>query len=240
MCVRANARGRRAHPFRRSSVKTIALAAAKGGVGKTTLTAALAVAASLARPGTKVGIADLDPQGSLTQWWNLRARAQPLLASIEGRPLRAARRDLRADGFGWLFLDCPPGFSSVLREAIAAADLVLVPVGASALDVAAVASTAEMARSAGAPYRFVLNRAVCRSRLAGQAAAALRELGPLLRPLIHQRVTVAAAMATGDTAIETDPASVAAAELGALWRSVSDTLDGIRAVPRLSRATGGC
>jgi cellulose biosynthesis protein BcsQ len=47
-------------------VKTIALVPAKGDVGKTTLAAALAVAA--ARPDAAVGLVDLDPQGSLARW----------------------------------------------------------------------------------------------------------------------------------------------------------------------------
>jgi chromosome partitioning protein len=55
------------------------------------------------------------------------------------------QRALRAAGIDILILDCPPGFSAVLREAIGASDLVLVPTGTSVLDLAAVASTAEMA-----------------------------------------------------------------------------------------------
>ena len=47
---------------------TIALVAAKGGVGKSTLAAALAIAIALDAPGTTVALLDLDPQGSLTLW----------------------------------------------------------------------------------------------------------------------------------------------------------------------------
>jgi cellulose biosynthesis protein BcsQ len=82
---------------------------------------------------------------------------------------------------------------------------VLIPTGASVLDLMAVASTAKMALAAGVPFRFVLNRAVFRSRLAGQAVSELRERGGLLWPPIHQRVAVAAAMKTDQTALETEP-----------------------------------
>ena len=51
-------------------METITFAAAKGGVGKTTLTAALAVAAILNNPALSIGVVDLDPQGSFTRWWN--------------------------------------------------------------------------------------------------------------------------------------------------------------------------
>ena len=45
---------------------TIALLTQKGGAGKTTLAASLAVAAAMA--GEKVIALDLDPQGSLARW----------------------------------------------------------------------------------------------------------------------------------------------------------------------------
>ncbi|CAH2603728.1 AAA family ATPase [Rhodovastum atsumiense] len=76
-------------------MKTIALAAAKGGVGKTTLAAALATAATLYRPGIKVALADLDPQGSLAQCWNARALPQPTLIDLTGRPLAPTRCGVR-------------------------------------------------------------------------------------------------------------------------------------------------
>jgi chromosome partitioning protein len=208
-------------------VKTIALAAAKGGVGKTTLAAALATAAALDLVGLKVAVADLDPQGSLTDWWNTRALPHPAHADLAGHSIEAGQHKLRAAGLDVLILDCPPGYSTVLREAIAASDLVLVPTGASVLDLTAVTATAEMAKQEGVPFRFVLNRAVFRSRLAGQAVQTLRERGGLLWPPVHQRVPVAAAMAAGRTALETEPDGAAARELSALWHAVRANLEGL-------------
>ena len=48
----------------------IAFASTKGGVGKTTLTAAMAVAA--ARKGHKVAIYDFDPIHGLARWFDRR------------------------------------------------------------------------------------------------------------------------------------------------------------------------
>ena len=220
-------------------MKVIALAAAKGGVGKTSLAAGLGVAAVFDCPDVRVGLIDLDPQGSLTGWWNTRALPQPLNYDVAGRPIGAAVRDLRAAGLDFLLLDCPPGFSPLLREAIAVADLALVPTGASALDLAAVASTAAMAEQEGVPFRFVLNRAVFRSRIAGQAVRALRERGGLLWPPLHQRVPVAAARAAGLTVLETEPGGAAARELSALWRAVRASLDDASARPHPRRPAEG-
>ena len=73
------------------------------------------------------------------------------------------------------------------------------------------------------PFRYVLKRAVFRSRLASRAVAELRERGGLSWPPVHQRVAVVAAMASARTALETEPGSAAARELSALWRAVRVT-----------------
>jgi chromosome partitioning protein len=207
------------------TMKIIVLAAAKGGVGKTTLAAALATAAALDMPESHVGMVDLDPQGSLTHWWNDRAESWPMLCELAGLALSAGLPGIRVLGIDLLFVDCPPGFSPILRETIACADLVLVPTLASPLDFAAVASTIEVAEAAGVPYRTVLNKAVFRSRIAGLAVRLLRERGGMLWPPVHQRVEMAVAMASGHTALETQPAGAAAREIAAVWRSVREIID---------------
>jgi chromosome partitioning protein len=93
---------------------------------------------------------------------------------------------LRCEFLDLLVLDCPPGCSPILEQAIAVADLVIVPTGPSKLDLAAVASTAAMAERAGVPFHFVPNHAASR------------------------------------TAQETEPNSVAARELAALWAAVRE------------------
>jgi chromosome partitioning protein len=213
------------------TMKIVVLAAAKGGVGKTSLTAALAIAAALDMPECHVGMVDLDPQGSLTRWWNDRAEERPRLYELAGMELPAALPGLRALGIDLLFVDCPPGFSLVMREAIVAANLVLVPTQASPLDLDAIAPTIETAEAAGIRYRTVLNKAVFRSRIAGLAVRLLRERGGMLWPPVHQRVEMAAAMTSGHTAQETHPACAAAREIGAMWRSVRAIVD---VAPRLT------
>ncbi|MFB8916248.1 nucleotide-binding protein, partial [Xanthomonas phaseoli] len=61
-------------------MKTLVLASQKGGAGKTTLAAHLAIAAELAGAGPVVLI-DTDPQGSLSAWWNSRDANTPALAA---------------------------------------------------------------------------------------------------------------------------------------------------------------
>src|SRR3546814_14489149 len=55
-----------------SRLKVLVVASQKGGSGKTTLAGHLAVQAELSGEGP-VGLIDVDPQGSLADWWNERA-----------------------------------------------------------------------------------------------------------------------------------------------------------------------
>ena len=63
----------------------IVLASQKGGAGKTTLAAHIAVAAEAAGDGPVVLI-DADPQGSLSAWWNVREAQVPALCELLGVP----------------------------------------------------------------------------------------------------------------------------------------------------------
>ena len=53
--------------------KIFTFAQQKGGAGKSTAAAQVAVA--LAQGGHRVGVIDSDPQGSLAAWWTLRVTA---------------------------------------------------------------------------------------------------------------------------------------------------------------------
>ena len=57
-------------------MRVLALASQKGGSGKTTLSGHLAVQAQLAGAGP-VCLIDIDPQGSLADWWNEREADMP-------------------------------------------------------------------------------------------------------------------------------------------------------------------
>lgn len=220
-------------------MKIIVLVAAKGGVGKSTLAAGVAIAAMLAHPEAKVVFIDLDPQGSLTGWWNVRGLQQPALFDLAGMSLRGAKRDLRRAGLDFVIVDCPPGVATIHDDAIAAADVVIIPTGASALDLAAVRATAERVQRAGVPYGYVLNRTYRRSVLEASATRLLRERPGRLLPPVHQWVAIPTAMAAGRTVLETDIAGRAATEFATLWGAVRAMLDeAARPIPAARRRSG--
>ncbi len=205
-------------------MQTITLAATKGGVGKTTLAAALAAAALAAQPHIKIGLVDLDPQGSLTTWWNRRDRREPQLLQQPEGDFRFDEAGARAAGFDLIIIDCPPGFSEILTSAIAAADLVLIPTGPSVLDLDAIEMSEALAETFRLTRHFVLNQAIYRSRLAGRAVRELSERGHLLRQVVHHRVAIGEAMCRGLTALEVEPTGAAGRELAALWAEVDALL----------------
>src|SRR5271157_5096198 len=92
-------------------MKVIVLASQKGGVGKTTLSGNLAVAADLAGDGPAVLI-DTDPQGSLSDWWNAREAESPALAPATLSGLRAKLRALEEAGFAYAVVDTPPAITT--------------------------------------------------------------------------------------------------------------------------------
>ena len=71
-------------------MKTILIAAQKGGSGKTTLARNLSVAA--VQDGRNVLCLDLDPQGSLRGWWESREAEAPFMLDRDPLPdiLRAS------------------------------------------------------------------------------------------------------------------------------------------------------
>ena len=65
-------------------MKTILIAAQKGGSGKTTLARNLSVAAT--EDGRNVLCLDLDPQGSLRGWWESREADTPFMLDRDPLP----------------------------------------------------------------------------------------------------------------------------------------------------------
>src|ERR1700691_5303365 len=107
-------------------MQIIAIASQKGGSGKTTLAGHLAVAADRAGAGPVVLI-DVDPQGSLSAWWNARNRATPLFAVATASKRVAGVEEIRKLGVSLLVIDTPPAMEGIITEVVSVSDLVLIP-----------------------------------------------------------------------------------------------------------------
>lgn len=198
----------------------IAVASTKGGSGKTSITAALAVQA--AKEGSRVGLLDWEPQGSLTLWWVMRGKPDnPLL--IRGDIEPAAARKVAAE-CDWLFLDTAPAMMDQVELAVEAADFVLIPVLASAFDLVAARAVVALCEDQAKAFAFVINRENLRREvLHSSAATHLRKLGTVLAEHVQDRGAYISALNKGLTGPEhTDArqAREARAEIEALWAAV--------------------
>ncbi|MEO0918688.1 MAG: ParA family partition ATPase [Pseudomonadota bacterium] len=157
--------------------KIITVAQQKGGAGKTTIAANLAVA--LSRLGKTVSLLDTDPQGSLGRWFMTRRElGDPGMgfstASAWGVSYECDKLRSEAD---YVFVDTPPKIDSDLKPAIRESDLVIVPVSASQVDVWATEGVLDMAQRENAEVMVVLNRAKAGTRVADDVDKSLKKLG---------------------------------------------------------------
>ncbi|MET0363368.1 MAG: ParA family protein [Sphingobium sp.] len=205
-------------------MRILALASQKGGSGKTTLSGHLAVQAQRAGMGPVVLI-DIDPQGSLADWWNERADEYPAFAHTTVARLAADLETLRLQGFKLAVIDTPPAITMAIQSVISVAELIVVPTRPSPHDLRAVGATVELCERAQKPLIFVVNAGTPKARITGEAAVALSQHGTVAPITVHQRTDFASSMIDGRTVMELDPNCKSAREIEALWLYIADRLE---------------
>ncbi len=205
-------------------MKVLIVASQKGGAGKTTLAAHLAVAAESVLP-KKVVIIDGDPQGSLAAWWNSRTHEFPALASSSLEELPQKLQQLEEAGFELVIIDTPPAITNAITQMVGLADLVLIPTRPSPHDLRAVGSTVNIALEQNKPFVFVVTQAKANARLTTQAMAALSEHGTVSSTIVHDRVDFASSMINGETVIEANKKSRSSEEINELLYFVLERLN---------------
>jgi chromosome partitioning protein len=118
----------------------IAVVNLKGGVGKTVT--AVYLGAGLHQSG-RVLLVDADPQGSALAW----KQADPIFPfTVISLPVRTLHRDITdlSRGYDHVIIDTPPADSGIIRSAVMAADLVIVPASPTGLDVNRIMPTIDL------------------------------------------------------------------------------------------------
>jgi chromosome partitioning protein len=202
-------------------MKTVVFAGTKGGSGRSTLAYNVALEAAKKH---SVLIADVDPQRNLTDLWERRGEERnPRLAenvtSIMELITRLKRTKRTRD---WLIVDCPGSLMSVLTDAVAVADVIVLPVQASPLDLTAQGAILDLIEKMGktAHAIFALNRVDMRNDLGPQAMVWLIQHYTLPVVEIQHRAAYVRAAITGQAAGELD--KHAAREIGTLWKAIQE------------------
>jgi chromosome partitioning protein len=209
------------------AARIITIAQQKGGAGKTTLAAQLAIVWAL--QGRRLALLDIDPQGSLAAWAELRrARLGEAALGFEFAAQSGWRAsewvERHARDADIVLVDSPPHAELEARIALRAATLVVVPLQPSPLDLWSTGTTLNLARAESRPILAVLNRVPARSSLIATVTAQLARDGVFVaKARLGSRVAFAQAMAQGSGVVESAPFSLAAAEIAALAAEIAVT-----------------
>ncbi len=200
-------------------MKTLAIISQKGGVGKTTLATALAVAAE--KSGRSAAIFDLDPQASAAFWKDTREAEAPAVLAIPPARLGPVLKAAQESGCDLAIIDAPPFAKDIAYEAAQAADFILIPTRPAVLDVMAMTKTIELVRHYAKPSAVVLTFCPVQGKEITDTEDAIQQLGASIAPVrVHNRVAFSRAQQTGLTAEEFEPEGKAAEEIKRLYEYV--------------------
>ena len=201
-------------------MRTIAVIALKGGSGKTTVATHLALAAHLR--GMDALVADVDPQRSSSEVFKARVGEGPRVVTVSGSNLMAAQLAAVGTGMDVMVIDTAAGAVEDVGQAIVLADLSLLVVRPTLLDLAATVRTVDVVRRLRKAAMVVVNQApVPRGGIeAPVVRRALRALEfmrlPIVPTILRSRSIYQTALETGRSAEEGFDA-IAAEEVAQLW-----------------------
>jgi len=202
-------------------MKTIAFVCQKGGTGKTTLAISLAVEA--VRCGLNTAIVDLDPQVSVCEWNDMRDQEAPVVIDAQPARIDNVVAKAREAGVDLLLIDTAGRTEQAAMAAARVADLILVPLQPSVIDLKTVKATADLIALAGRPRRFaVLMRVKSFGTRHDETKSWLEQQGMQVCPvMIGDRITFQDAYAQGLGVSEYEPYGKAAAEVRKVYLFIS-------------------
>ena len=188
----------------REAAAVIAVLNLKGGCGKSTI--AVNLACELAAHGDAVLLIDNDAQGTARHWWTtgklpIQGEYMPLENEQDGERLvraASARRER------YIVLDAPAHVTAATQAAGRIADLVLIPVTASGIDLVATEAAVDLVRQARVTRRssnprclIVPSKIDRRTEAGRQIDQKLSGFGEPVGPAVHQKIAFVEAFGAG-------------------------------------------
>lgn len=184
------------------AAKVISIVNQKGGVGKTTI--ATNVTHALHLQGHKVMLIDSDPQGSARTW---SAECTDEIFPVIGLDRENLPRELKkiSKGYDWIVIDGAPQLTKMSAAAVAASDVVIIPVQPSPYDVWATEDLVEIVKTRQAirpnlKAAFLISRVIKKTKLSNEVRAVLDDFElPILKNSTTQSVHYPTTAARGQT-----------------------------------------
>jgi len=205
-------------------MRIIAFVSQKGGCGKSTLAACLAVAAKEA--GERVFVLDMDPKKSVVRWGSRRNDPSLPVEAVPAARLPAALTALSKRNMSLVIVDTPVLEWPRSFTAVWAAGLCIVPARPATFDIWASEVTGRKLKLMDKDFVFLLNQCPPAREASSvqNSITALEAVGALLRPHIAARADFLEAAHTGKGVTEVDPKGEAAQEMRDLWLAVNRLL----------------
>ncbi len=209
-------------------MKCVTIGCTKGGTGKTTIAINLSVALTI--KGYKVLLVDADEQRSALSWRGLRQDASISAISLTQPTIHQDINNI-GDNFDIVIIDVGGSDSNVLRSAITAAHLLLIPFKAGQFDVWAVGDTLKILKEAESfgikpKAKIILNQVTPNTVMFREAMKVITDL-PVsgMDAYICNRQAFIKSALTGKSVVELEPSSKAALEINNLAEEILTMLD---------------
>lgn len=201
----------------------VALANAKGGVGKTSIT--VNIACHAVAHGNDAVIVDLDASMAATKWGERRGIGVPpetidAETSTIDETIAALRKHAPA---GWIFMDLPGRVGAVIGAALRLADVVLIPTRPHPVDLEGTREIISLMRRQNKNFHFIMSIAPPHDATTLKTMEELRTAGLKVCPvIIHRRQEIPDAVARGKGVNEYRPKGKATAEFDWLFFWLSE------------------
>jgi len=206
-------------------MKILSMVCQKGGTAKTTTALNLAVEA--VAYGLEVVVIDLDPQVSACDWKDIRGDAAPVVAATPVPHLERTLKAAEDNGADLVIIDTAGRSNDASSAAAKVADLVLVPLQPSFIDLKTLDSTLNVIRLAsGKSTLALLSRVKATGNRHEDTTAWLVARGVAVCPaMLGERVTYQDAYALGLAVSEVEPNGKAAQEIREVYLYISRLLN---------------